>query len=59
MKCSGAKVIKLFTAEIFHHSMVILLFCVIQLYYPGYYRGMAVNYHGILSLEKVGGEVLW
>jgi hypothetical protein len=52
----GANVIKLFTAVIYHHSMVILLFSVIKLYYPGNYCGMAVNYHGILTLEKVGLE---
>jgi hypothetical protein len=34
--------------------MVILSFCVIKLYYPENYFGMAVNYHGILTLEKVG-----
>jgi hypothetical protein len=50
----GAIVIKLFTAVIYHHSMVILSFFIIKLYYPGNYIGMAVNYHGILTLEKVG-----
>jgi hypothetical protein len=50
----GANVINLFTVVIYHHSMVILSFCVIKLYYPGNYRGIAVNYHGILTLEKVG-----
>jgi hypothetical protein len=50
----GANVIKLFTSVIDHHSMVILSFCVIKLYYPGNCQGMAVNYHGILTLEKVG-----
>jgi hypothetical protein len=49
----GANVIKLFTAVIYHHSMVILTFCVIKLYYLGNYCGMAVNYHGILTVEKV------
>jgi len=48
----GANVIKLFTAVIYHHSMVILSFCVIKLYYPENYRGMEVNYHGILTIEK-------
>jgi hypothetical protein len=32
--------------------MVILSFCVIKLYYLGNYRGMAVDYHSILTLEK-------
>ncbi len=54
----GANVIKLFTMLIYHHSMVILLFCVIRLYYPDNNSGMAVNYHSILTLEKVGLEVL-
>ncbi len=45
----GANLIKLFTAVIYHRSMVILSFCVIKLYYAGNYCGMAVNYHGILS----------
>ena len=54
----GANVTKLFTAVIYHHSMVMLSFCVIKLYYPGNYRQMAVNYHGILTQEKVGLEVL-
>jgi hypothetical protein len=48
----GANVIKLFTAVIYHHSMVILSFCVIELYYPENYRGIAVNYHSILTLKK-------
>jgi hypothetical protein len=55
----GAIVIKLFTAEIYHNSMVILSFFVIKLYYPGNCNGMAVNYHSILTLEKVGREVPW
>jgi hypothetical protein len=50
----GADVIKLFAVVIYHHSMVILSFCVIKLYYPENYHGMAVNYHGVLTLEKVG-----
>jgi hypothetical protein len=33
---------------------LILSFCAIKLYYLGNYRGMAVDYHGILTLEKVG-----
>ncbi len=49
----GANVIKLFTAVIYHHSMVIPSFCVIKLYYLGNYSWMAVNYHGIWTLEKV------
>ncbi len=43
----GANVIKLFTAVIYCHSMVIPSFCVIKLYYLGNYHGMAVNYQGI------------
>jgi hypothetical protein len=43
----GANVIKLFTAVIYHHSMVIMSFCVIKLNYPENYRGMALNYHSI------------
>jgi hypothetical protein len=50
----GANVIKLFTAVIYHHSMVILSFYVIKLYYSENYCGMAVNYHSILTLETVG-----
>jgi hypothetical protein len=50
----GANGLKLFTAVIYHHSMVILSFCVIKLYYSENYCGMAVNYYGILTLEKVG-----
>jgi hypothetical protein len=50
----GPNVIKLFTAVIHHHSMVILSICVIKLYYPGNYCELAVNYHGILTLETVG-----
>jgi hypothetical protein len=42
----GANVIKLFAAVIYHHSMVILSFCVTKLYY----FGMTVNYCGILTL---------
>jgi hypothetical protein len=52
----GANVIRLFTAVIYHHSTVIPSFCVIKLYYLGNYCGMAVNYHSILTLEKVGLE---
>jgi hypothetical protein len=50
---SGADVMKLFIAVIYHHSMVIPSFCVIKLYYLGSLSGMAVNYCGILTLEKV------
>ncbi len=56
-KLTRANVVKLFTAVIYHHSIVILSFCVIKLYYPGNYRGMAVYYHGILTIEKVGLKV--
>ncbi len=56
-KGTGANGIKLFTTVIYYHSMVILLFCVIKLYYPKNFRGMAVNYHGILTLEKARLEV--
>jgi hypothetical protein len=38
--------------------MVIPSFCVIKLYYLGNYRGMALNYRGILTLEKVGLKLL-
>jgi hypothetical protein len=54
----GPNVTKLFTAVIYRHSMVIRSFCVIKPYHPGNYRGMAVNYHGILTLEKAALEVL-
>ncbi len=50
----GANDLIIFTAVIYHHSMVIPSFGVIKLCYPEIYRGMAVNYHGILTLEKVG-----
>jgi hypothetical protein len=40
----GANVIKLFTTVIYHHSMAILSFYVLKLYYPDNYYGMAVNY---------------
>ncbi len=49
----GANVIKLFTAVIYLHSMVILSFFVIKLYYLGNYTGMGVNYHSVLTQEKV------
>jgi hypothetical protein len=54
-----ANVIKLFIMVIYHHSKVILLFCVIKLYYIGKYCGMAVNYHSILTLEKAGLKLQW
>jgi hypothetical protein len=38
--------------------MVIPSFGVINLYYLGNYHGMAVNYHSILTLEKVGLKLL-
>ncbi len=59
----GANVIKLFTAVIYCHSMVISSFCGgIKWYYYGNYHGMFVSntmviYHGILTLEKVGSAV--
>ena len=56
---SGPNVIKLFTTVIYHHSMVMPSLCVIKLCYPENYHGMAVNYHSILTLEKVGLKVLW
>jgi hypothetical protein len=40
---SGPNVIKLFTAVIYHHSLVILSFCVIKPHYHGNYHEMAVN----------------
>ncbi len=42
---------KLFTAIIYCHTMVIPSFCVIKPYYLGNYHGMAVNYHGIVLLH--------
>jgi hypothetical protein len=50
----GANVIKIFTAVIYCHSMVIPSFCVIKLYYLGNYHGMAVNYHGIKLFYNIG-----
>ncbi len=38
-------VIKLFTAVIYRHSMVIPSFCVIKHHYLGNYCRMVVNYH--------------
>jgi hypothetical protein len=57
MRPPGANVIKLFTVVIYNYSMVIPSFCVIKPYYLENYCGMAVNYHGILTLEKVGLEL--
>jgi hypothetical protein len=44
---AGPNVIKLFTAVIYCHSMVIPSFCVIKQHYLGNYGRMAVNYCGI------------
>jgi hypothetical protein len=41
-----ANAIKLFSKVIYHHSMVIMSFCVIKLHNLGNYHGMAVNIHG-------------
>ncbi len=43
----GTDDIKLFTAVIYRHCMVIPSFCVIKQHFLGNYCGMAVNYHGI------------
>jgi hypothetical protein len=51
-------VIKLFTAVIYHRSTVMPSFCVIKLYYLGNYCGMAGYYCSILTLEKIGLELL-
>ncbi len=53
-----ANVLKLFTAVINHHFIVTLSFCIIKLYYPWNYCGIAVNFHSILTLEKVELKVL-
>jgi hypothetical protein len=53
----GVNVIKLFTSVIYHHYTVILSFCVIELNYAENHHGMAVNYHTILTLQKVGLKV--
>ncbi len=42
----GANVKKLFAAVIYHHSMIILSFCVIKISYFSNYLGIAVTYHG-------------
>ncbi len=49
----GANVIKLFTAVIYHHSMVIPSFCEIKKHYLGNYCGMAVNYWGICVINVI------
>jgi hypothetical protein len=54
----GDNDVKLFTSVIYDHSMVTQSFCVIKLYYLGNYHEMAVNYNGILTLEKVGLKFL-
>jgi hypothetical protein len=54
----GAYVIKLFTAVIYCHSMLIPSFCVIKLYYLGNYHGMAVNYHTIKLFYNIGQNSL-
>jgi hypothetical protein len=46
-------VIKLFTAVIYRHSMVILSFCVMNTYYLGNYNGLAVDYHGICKTNVI------
>jgi hypothetical protein len=46
MTSPGANVIKLFTAVIYHHSMVISSFCIIKHYYYSKYHRMAVKYCG-------------
>jgi hypothetical protein len=55
----GANVIKLVATVIYHHSKVLPSFCVIKLCYPENYCGMGVNYHCILTLEKVGLRAQW
>jgi hypothetical protein len=50
---SGVNAVKLFTAVIYRHSMVIPSFCVIKLYYLSNYPGIAVNYH-LKSLSTIG-----
>jgi hypothetical protein len=48
----GPNVIKLFTAVIYCHSMVIQSFCVIKQHYVGNYSRMAVNYYrNIYNIE--------
>jgi hypothetical protein len=51
---SGANVIELYTAVIYHHCIVIPLLCVKKLYHLGDYLEIPVKYRGILTLEKKG-----
>jgi hypothetical protein len=57
LQVQGANVIKLIALVIYHHLTVIPSLCVTKLYYLGNYCAMAVNYWGILALEKVGLEL--
>ncbi len=59
IQAPDANVIKLFTVAIYYHSTVIPSFRVIKLYNLGNYCGMAVNYCGISTLEKVLLELTW
>jgi hypothetical protein len=47
VQATGGFDVKLFTSVIYHHSMVILSFCVIKQHYERDYHGLAVNYNGI------------
>ncbi len=49
LRCQAPRpnVIKLFTAAIYRHSMVILSFCAIKQHYLGNYCRMGVNYSSI------------
>ncbi len=49
----GANYIKVFTAVIYHYSMVIQSFCVVKLHYFDYYHEKAVNYNG-KKLHNIG-----
>jgi hypothetical protein len=52
LSVSGPNVIKLFTAVIFRHSMVIRSFCDVKQHYLGNYCRVAVNYHtNIYNIE--------
>jgi hypothetical protein len=55
---SEAKIIKLFTLVIYCHSMAILSFRVLKLYYLVNCRGMAVNYHGKSLIKMAQGGKL-
>jgi hypothetical protein len=46
IQATGPYVIILFTAAIYHLSMVLLSFGVIKQYYYGKYHRVAINYHG-------------